>query len=75
MLPILKSPTNLPLPKGINIPDLLCLTRTDDHDVFGCSIIYPFVYKAKTARHRNNLWKGKVIMLPILKSPTNLPLP
>ena len=19
---------------------------------------YPFVYKAKTARHRNNLWKG-----------------
>jgi len=21
-------------------------------------LLYPFVYKAKTARHRNNLWKG-----------------
>jgi hypothetical protein len=23
-------------------------------------LLYPFVYKAKTARHRNNLWKGQV---------------
>jgi hypothetical protein len=21
-------------------------------------LLYPFVYKAKTARHKNNLWKG-----------------
>ena len=21
-------------------------------------LLYPFVYKAKTARHRNNVWKG-----------------
>ena len=23
-------------------------------------LLYPFVYKAKTARHRNNIWKGQV---------------
>ena len=24
-------------------------------------LLYPFAYKAKTARHRNNLWKGKFV--------------
>jgi hypothetical protein len=24
-------------------------------------LLYPFVYKAKTACHRNNLWKGKFV--------------
>jgi hypothetical protein len=34
--------------KGIKIPDLLWLARTDDHDVIGCSII-PFCLQSQNS--------------------------
>ena len=35
-------------------------------------LLYPFVYTAKTARHKNNLWKGNLVEIRTPKKPKDI---